>query len=95
MVRYAAEFGDDSHQRAPASPRHPDDQKQKTAQPAISERRRQYAQRGSGGQARKQSPHVRRHSAHAHLKDIAGGKRELVWNVEESGKGAGLFMLAS
>ena len=62
----------------------------KTAQPAISDAATQYAQEVVAGK-RVAGPHVRAQCAR-HLKDIAeGGKRGLVWNVEESEKAQGFY----
>ena len=62
----------------------------KTAPPAISDAATQYAQEVVAGK-RVAGPHVRAQCAR-HLKDIAGGgKRGLVWNVEESEKAQGFF----
>ena len=62
----------------------------KTAPPAISDAATQYAQEVVAGK-RVAGPHVRAQCAR-HLKDIAeGGKRGLVWNVEESEKAQGFY----
>ena len=79
-VRRRVRYDPSARSRVTATP---DDQKQKTAPPAISDAATQYAQEVVAGK-RVAGPHVRAQCAR-HLKDIAeGGKRGLVWNVEES-----------